>query len=53
METLKQMFTLHPFWGLLMLSVICWYCTITLYVSVRGAFDIRTMLRELKHRSDR
>ena len=40
----------HWFWGLLMLAVLVWYSTITIYVAVRGSFDIRDMLRRLGDR---
>lgn len=42
------MLTNHPFWGLLTLAVLVWYSTITVYVGIRGASDIRHMLRKLK-----
>lgn len=45
---LAAMLTNHPFWGLLTLAVLVWYSTITVYVGIRGAFDIRHMLRTLK-----
>ena len=38
----------NPFWGLLTIAVLVWYCTITVYVAVRGSLDIREMLRRLK-----
>ena len=40
--------TNHPFWGLLTLAVVLWYSTITIYVAIRGAADIRQMLKNLK-----
>ena len=43
----------HWFWSLLMLAVLVWYSTITIYVAVRGSFDIRDMLRRLGDRHDR
>lgn len=46
-ENLKQMLSNHPMWGLLMLAVIVWYSTVTIYVTIRGAIDIKSMLREL------
>lgn len=45
---LPAMLTHHPFWGLLTLAVLVWYSTITVYVGIRGAFDIQHMLRKLK-----
>ena len=47
---LIALLTNHPFWGLLTLAVLVWYSTITVYVAIRGAFDIRHMLRELKRK---
>jgi hypothetical protein len=41
----------HPFWGLLTIAVLGWYSTITIYVAIRGALDIRHMLRRLAGRS--
>lgn len=38
----------HWFWGLLTTAALAWYCTITVYISFRGAADIRTMLDKLK-----
>jgi hypothetical protein len=38
----------HPFWFLLLIACLVWYSTITVYVAIRGAFDIRTMLEHLK-----
>lgn len=37
----------HPFWFLLMCAVLLWYSTITIYVAIRGAKDIREMLHRL------
>ncbi len=45
---LSAMLTNHPFWGLLTLAVLVWYSTITVYVGIRGAADIKHMLRTLK-----
>jgi hypothetical protein len=38
----------HPFWFLLMVACLVWYSTITVYVAIRGSFDIRHMLERLK-----
>lgn len=35
------------FWLILLAACILWYLTVTIYVAVRGAFDIRGMLRRL------
>lgn len=45
---LSSMLSNHPFWGILTLAVLVWYSTITVYVAVRGAMDIKQMLRKLK-----
>ncbi len=37
----------HWFWWLITLAVLVWYSTITVYVAIRGAFDIKHMLRRL------
>ena len=36
------------FWWLLTLAAVGWYLTFTVYVAVRGALDIRQMLRRLE-----
>jgi hypothetical protein len=44
---------LELFWRYLLYACLAWYTGVTLYVAVRGAFDIRTMLKNLslpKHR---
>ena len=35
------------FWKLLTAACLLWYATITVYVTFRGAADIRAMLRRL------
>lgn len=47
---IQSMLGEHWFWGGLTLAVLVWYSTITFYVAVRGAVDIRTMLRDLAAR---
>ena len=42
----------HWFWLTLTTLAVIWYCTVTLYVAVRGAADIRGMLRRLGDRRD-
>lgn len=37
----------HWFWWLLTATTVIWYSTITVYVAIKGAFDIKTMLRRL------
>lgn len=36
------------FWHILVWACVIWYSTITVYVAVRGASDIRSMLRRLR-----
>ncbi len=40
----------HWFWGLLTLACLVWYSTITIYVAIKGAGDIRQMLRRLSEK---
>ncbi len=37
----------HWFWGFLTLACLIWYSTVTIYVAIKGASDIRNMLRRL------
>ena len=45
----------HPFWLTLMIACVVWYSSVTVYVAIRGAFDIRHMLENLKesHSADK
>ena len=36
------------FWWALTMAAVAWYSTVTVYVAVRGAIDIRSMLRRLE-----
>ena len=38
------------FWLLLTLAALLWYGSVTVYVAVKGAADIREMLARLKNR---
>lgn len=40
----------HWFWAALTLAVLVWYSTITVWVSIKGVFDIKGMLRRLASR---
>ena len=51
-QSIVSMLTNHGFWGGLTLAVLVWYSTVTVYVAVRGAVDIRQMLRRLSARAD-
>jgi hypothetical protein len=35
------------FWGLLTITCLVWYSTVTIYVGIRGASDIKNMLSRL------
>ncbi len=37
----------HWFWHLLALAVVIWYSTITIWVSIKGALDIKEMVKRL------
>ncbi len=37
----------HWFWGATTLVCLAWYSTVTVYVAIKGAADIRNMLRRL------
>ena len=37
----------HWFWWLLTAACVIWYSTITVYVSIKGAKDIKNMLARL------
>ncbi len=42
----------HWFWGAITVICLAWYSTITIYVAVRGAADLRSMLRRLSDKED-
>jgi hypothetical protein len=35
------------FWTIMMVACMVWYSTITIYVAIKGAADIKTMLKRL------
>ena len=37
----------HWFWGALTAACVIWYSTITVYVAIKGAKDIKNMLARL------
>ena len=39
--------TAHWFWFALVIAVVVWYSTITLWVAIKGALDIREMVARL------
>ena len=42
----------HLLWLLIVIAVLGWYCTITIYVSFKGALDIKHMLQRLADLKD-
>ena len=38
----------HYLWWLLTMACVVWYCTITVYVAIRGTADIKAMLTRLR-----
>lgn len=42
----------HAFWWLMTIAVMVWYSTVTIYVAVKGAKDIKGMLKRLKDQND-
>ncbi len=36
------------FWWLMTIATVVWYSTITVYVAIKGAFDIKSMLKRLE-----
>jgi hypothetical protein len=41
------------FWWLLTIFAVGWYLTVTVYVAIRGALDIRKMLARLESQQSR
>jgi hypothetical protein len=39
---------IEKFWWLLTAACVVWYSTITIYVGIRGAMDIKSMLKRLQ-----
>ena len=44
--------TEHWFWFALTMACIAWYSTVTVYVAIRGAADIKAMLGRLSEIND-
>jgi hypothetical protein len=42
----------HLFWWALTAACVLWHCTITDYVAIRGASDIKQMLAHLRRSPD-
>ena len=45
--------TTHWFWWLLTMVCVVWYSTVTVYVSIKGAADIKSMLARLSANYER
>ena len=52
-NTILTMLKDHWFWGATTIACLAWYSTITVYVAVRGAADIKNMLRKLSNGPER
>ena len=50
MQNLREMLSNHWAWGGLMIAVLVWYSSVTIYIAIRGGADIRAMLRALGKR---
>jgi hypothetical protein len=42
------MFSASGFWLVITVACLIWFSTITVYVAIRGAFDIKHMLARLR-----
>lgn len=45
--------TEHWFWFALTMACILWYSTVTVYVAIRGAADIKAMLGRLSENGEK
>jgi len=43
-----ESFLKHGFWFAVTIACMLWYSIITVYVAIRGVFDIKSMLGRLK-----
>lgn len=43
----------HWFWWALTMACVIWYSTITVYVAIKGAADIKNMLARLSAETER
>ena len=51
-DYILTMLKVHWFWGATTIACMVWYSTITIYVAIKGAADIRNMLRRLSNGQD-
>jgi hypothetical protein len=47
LSTATEFLSPASFWWVLTMACLVWFSTITLYVAIRGAFDIKHMLARL------
>ena len=40
------------FWYVMTIACLVWYSVITLYVAIRGGFDVRSMFRSLEDKRE-
>ena len=40
----------HPLWWLAVAAVVAWYSSVTIYIAIRGALDVRSMLKRLSEK---
>lgn len=52
MHKLMGLIREHWFWSLMTAACVVWYSTITVYVAVRGCFDIKNMMKRLSAKHD-
>ena len=45
--------TAQMFWLFMTIAVLAWYSTVTIYVAIRGSFDVKHMLQRLKDGDER
>jgi hypothetical protein len=46
------MFSAADFWLIVTIACLLWFSTVTVYVAIRGAFDIKHMLARLRDLRD-
>jgi hypothetical protein len=47
------MFSAADFWWAMTIACLVWFSTVTVYVAIRGAIDIRQMLARLREMGER
>jgi len=51
MDELTRIVREHWFWSGITAACVLWYSTVTVYVAIRGSFDIKHMLARLAKKS--